>query len=179
MPGQTAGAGENQPGLDVPVQVDGDHAACTGQVAAQRKGRIPAAADLEQPRTRHADAGLAQLVGHQAPVVDLDVEFAIEIAQAADASLQPVMERIAARNPAECFLQQSFRAPVHVVSAPCRVKETASGQFNPGWTVAYRAWPPARRAQHTVNPSAHQARPAATPRWWGGGGNRKSRKSAG
>ena len=63
-----------------------------GEIARERKRRIPAGADLEQAASGDLEAGFAQARDHDLPVVDLDRDFALELAQAAEAALQHIVE---------------------------------------------------------------------------------------
>ncbi|MEZ4366434.1 MAG: hypothetical protein R2939_09125 [Kofleriaceae bacterium] len=58
--------------LEVAVEIEGVFGG-TQQVEPERERRVPAGADLEQPRAGEGHAGVAQVADHQAQVVDLDV----------------------------------------------------------------------------------------------------------
>ena len=113
-------AREREVGAQVRVEVEAADSARAREMAGQREGRVPAGADLEQVAVDDVDARLAQALEHDAPVIELGRELAFEVAQAAEAPLQPIVEVPAARQHAEQLLQQALGFPVHATRALSR-----------------------------------------------------------
>ena len=78
---------------EVAIEVEAHDLLGPRQVAGKRERRIPARADLEETRTGDGAPGIAQVAGHDRPILDLAGEFAREIAQAAEPALQAVVQR--------------------------------------------------------------------------------------
>src|SRR5262249_56242694 len=82
-------------------------------VQAERKRRVPAGADLEEPRPAHAHAGGPEVPDHEAQVLDLAVALLAEPAQPPAQPLQPVMDGLAAGGHPQELLDRPLPPPVH------------------------------------------------------------------
>src|SRR3546814_3612705 len=97
----------------VRIEIAGGDLPCPGQIAGERKGRIPARSDLEAPHPREVDARVAKMPGHDRPVVHLHRQFALEAPQATEPALQVEVQHRTAGDGAKHLLDDPFDSPVH------------------------------------------------------------------